>query len=338
MLLCTTDEEDVRMVNRRRYWLVGALGMTLMTPALAQSWKPERNVEIVVNSGAGGAADRQARFIHKLLQASPGMPSMTVVNRTGGGGIVALTFMTQHPGDAHYISTLTTAILTNNLVGTTKLSFRDVTPLNILMREYITATVRADSPLASARDLIVRLKADPASVTFGFATARGNQNHIVIGMIARAAGVDPKALKLVIFPSGGAGLTAVLGGHVDLLIGTPSTALTQTEGGKARIIALSAPARQGGKLAAVPTFREQGIDALYYSWRGFLAPKGITPAQIAFWEQAFEKLTQAASWKQDLENNGWAEDYRNAAETRKHLEAENEMLARMLTELGVITR
>ena len=323
--------------RRMKRWAV-VLGIALALPAGAQSWKPERNVEIVVNAGAGGAADRQARFIQKLLQPMPGMPSISVVNRTGGGGIVALTYMTQHPGDAHYLSTLTTAILTNNLVGTTKLSFRDITALNILMREYITATVRAESPLANAQDLLARLKADPGSVTFGFATARGNQNHIVIGMIARAAGVDPKALKLVIFPSGGAGLTAVLGGHVDLLIGTPSTALTQSGGGKARIIAISAPARQGGKLASVPTFREQGIDALYYSWRGFLAPKGITPAQVGFWEQVFEKLTQAPSWKQDLENNGWAEDYRNAAEARKHLEAEQEMLARMLVDLGVITR
>jgi putative tricarboxylic transport membrane protein len=175
-------------------------------------------------------------------------------------------------------------------------------------------------------------------VSFGFATARGNQNHIVIGMIARAAGVDPKGLKVVVFPSGAAGLTAVLGGHVDMLIGTPGTALTQAESGNARIVAVSAPTRQAGKLAAVPTFRDQGIDAVYYAWRGFLAPKDVTPAQVAFWEQAFEKIAQADSWKQDLERNAWSEDLRTAAETRKHLEAEHELLGRMLVELGVVAR
>ena len=318
--------------------LTAAVCLGMLAPALSQTWKPERNVEIVVNSGAGGAADRQARFVQRMLQILPGIPSLSVVNRSGGGGIMALTFMTQHPGDAHYISTLTTAILTNHLVGTTKLSYRDITPLNILMREYIVATVRSDSSIASARDLVARLKKDPGAVSFGFATARGNQNHIVVGMIARAAGVDPKALKLVVFPSGAAGLTAVLGGHVDVLIGTPGTPLAQHEGGKARVLAMSAPSRQSGKLAAFPTFLEQGIDAIYYSWRGFLAPKGVTPAQVAFWEQAFEKITQAESWKQDLDNNGWSEDLRNSAETRKHLETEHELLARMLTELGVIGR
>jgi putative tricarboxylic transport membrane protein len=244
----------------------------------------------------------------------------------------------QHPGDGHLLSTLSTAIVTNHLVGTTKLTFRDVTPLNIVMREYITATVRADSPIANAQELMARIKKDPGSVAFAFATARGNQNHIVIGMIARAAGIDPKALKVVVFPSGAAGLTAVLGGHVDILIGTPGTALTQAQSGKARVIAISAATRQMGKLAAVPTFREQGIDAVYYAWRGFLAPKDITAAQIAFWEQAFQKIAQADSWKQDLENNAWSDDLRGAAETRKHLEAEEQLLGRMLVELGVISR
>src|SRR5688572_8511297 len=152
------------------------LAVALALPAGAQPWKPERNVEIVVNSGAGGAADRQSRLVQKMLQALPGMPSITVANRAGGAGVVALTFMTQHPGDAHYISVLSTAIVTNHLIGTSKLSFRDVTPLNIVMREYITATVRAESPITDAQDLIARLKKNPAAVTFGFATARGNQN------------------------------------------------------------------------------------------------------------------------------------------------------------------
>lgn len=322
----------------RASWLAAGVCLAVAAPAFAQSWKPERTIEIVVNSGAGGAADRQSRLVQKNLQTLPGMPSITVVNRAGGGGMVALSFMSQHPGDAHFISVLSTAIVTNHLIGTSKLSFRDVTPLNIVMREYITTTVRTDSAITDARDLMARLKKDPGSVTFGFATARGNQNHIVIGMLAKAAGVDPKALKTVVFQSGAAGLTAVLGGHVDMLVGTPGTALTQAGSGKARIIGVTAPTRPTGRLADVPTFKEQGVDAVYYAWRGFLGPKGLTPAQIAFWEQAFERISQADSWKQDLERNAWIEDLRTAEETRKHLESENELLGRMLVELGVIQR
>ena len=310
----------------------------LCQPAMAQEWKPAKNVEIVVNSGAGGAADRSARVVQRLLGAVPGFSSMTVVNKPGGAGTVAFTYVQQHPGDAHYLCTMGTSILTNEIVGTSKLSYRDLTPLNILMREYIVAWVRNESPLTSAKEVITRIRKDPTSLTFGFATAPGNQNHIVIGMLAKAAGVDPKAVKTVIFSSGGAGMTAALGGHVDVWVGTSGGGLQHQRSGKARVLGVSAARRMAGGLENAPTFREQGIDAEYFAWRGFVAPGGLTAAQTAFWDQAFARIIKAEEWKKDLELNAWAEDFSGAAETRKRLEAENELLTARLTELGLVTR
>ncbi len=307
--------------------------------AQAQEWKPARNVELVVASGAGGAADRQGRQLQRLLtQAVPAIPSITVVNKPGGGGLVAWTGLAQQAGDAHYIATLSTALLTNQAMGLGQVRFQDLTPLNILMREYVVAWVKSDSPLASIQDVIARLKKDPQSVSFGFSTARGNQNHIVIGMIARAAGMDPRAVKAVVFSSGGQGMTAALGGHVDVWVGTPGGAIQHMQSGAARALGISSTRRQGAKLAAVPTFREQGVDASYYAWRGFVAPGGLTPAQIAFWDQAFARAVRTDEWKRDLEQNGWDEDFKTSAETRKHLDAEYGMLAKMLAELGLVTK
>ena len=58
-----------------------------VAPLHAQDWKPERNVDIVVNSGAGGAADRQARVVQKALQALPGIPSITVTIEIAVSGV-----------------------------------------------------------------------------------------------------------------------------------------------------------------------------------------------------------------------------------------------------------
>jgi putative tricarboxylic transport membrane protein len=310
----------------------------LASHAGAQEWKPAKNVEIVVNSGAGGAADRSARVTQRLLTNVPGFSSLTVVNKPGGAGTVAFTYVQQHAGDAHYLCTMGTSILTNEIVGTSKLSYRDLTPLNILMREYIVAWTHAGSPIMSAKEAIARVRKDPASLTFGFATAPGNQNHIVIGMLAKAAGVDPKAVKTVIFSSGGAGMTAALGGHVDVWVGTAGGALQHHRGSNARILGVSAPRRQGGGLEAAPTFREQGIDAEYYAWRGFVAPKGLTAAQTAFWDQAFASIIRTEEWKKDLVVNAWAEDFSGALDTRKRLDAEHELLTGRLVELGLVTR
>ncbi len=103
--------------------------------ASAQEWKPTKNVDIVVASGAGGSSDRSARIVQKLLQANPLFPSVSVTNRQGGGGTIAWSFLTQHPGDAHYIATFSSTMLTNHILGIGKLSYQDLTPLNILIRE-----------------------------------------------------------------------------------------------------------------------------------------------------------------------------------------------------------
>lgn len=306
--------------------------------AAPQEWKPSRNVEIVVGSGAGGAADRSARVAQRFLQALPGVPSVTVVNRAGGGGSVAYGFLAQHRGDAHFLGTMATGLLTNEIVGTSKLSYRDLTPLNILVREYVVAWAGPDSPIGSVRDLLARLRKAPASVSFGFATAAGNQNHIVIGMFARAAGVDPKALKSVIYASGGQGMMAALGGHVDVWVGTAGGALQHRRTHAIRVLGISARERQSGELADVPTFREQGIAAEHYAWRGFVAPGGIGPAQAAFWDEAFVRMIRAEEWRKGLAGNAWAEDYSGPAETRARLDAEYVQLTDRLVELGLVKR
>lgn len=306
--------------------------------AYAQEWKPEKNVEIVVSSGAGGAADRSARVIQKYLVAVPGMPSVSVNNKPGGGGTLAWSSLNQHPGDAHYLSTLNTALVTNQIMGLSTLRYQDITPLNIVMHEYVAVWVRSASGIQNGRDLVTKLKADPASVSFGISPARGNQNHIVLGMVARAAGIDPKALKIVVYSSGGAGTTAALGGHVDVWAGTVGNALPLVQDGRIRVLGISAPARQSGGFAAVPTFREQGIDAVYSAWRGFLAPKGLTAGQITYWDRVFSNMVNDPDWKDELEKNAWGRDFKGAAETRKFLEAEHLLLDKMMADLGLVKR
>lgn len=313
-------------------WLIAA------GAASAQEWKPERNVDVVVASGAGGSSDRTARVVQRLLQSNPAFPSISVTNRGGGGGTVAWTYLSQQPGDPHYIATFSPTMVTNQLLGVSKLRYTDFTPLSIILREYVLVSVNADSPITSGRALLEHIRKDPTGLSFAFAAAPGNHNHVVIGMIFKAAGADPRQSKVVIQKSGGSGATAVMGGHIDVLVGAPANVLPHIQAGKMRAIGLSAPQRQPGAAAELPTLKEQGIDAVFYSWRGFLGAKDLTPAQIAFWDAAFAQALQVDDWKQDLVKNAWAEDLKSAAETRKHLDSEQGLIAAMLGELGLLKR
>jgi putative tricarboxylic transport membrane protein len=319
MALTKQREEHVSFISLSRMALAAA-GVALLGCGLsvAQEWKPAQNVDIVVASGAGGSSDRTARVVQSLLQANPAFPSISVTNRPGGGGTVAWTFLTQHPGNPHYIATFSP------------------TMLSILLREYILVTVNAASPITSGKVLLERIKADPTALSFAFSASPGNHNHIIIGMIFKAAGADPRKAKVVIQKSGGDGMTSILGGHIDVLVGAPANALPHIAAGKARAIGISAPQRQTGAAAGVPTLREQGIDAMFYSWRGFIGARDLKPAEIAFWDRAFAAAVKGKEWKEDVAENAWAEDLKNAAETRKHLDSEYALIKGLLGELGVL--
>ncbi len=304
------------------------------TPLQAQPWTPTRNIEITVSSGAGGAADREARELQRHLQALPGMPAISVNNRPGGGGSIAWSSLNQHQGDAHWLATMNVALLTNPIIGASTLRYQDLTPLAILMREYIAVWTRADSPIKSAKELIARLKASPSLVSFGLSPALGNQNHIVLGMLAKAAGVDPKALKIVVY-AGGPGVTAALGGHIDAWVGTLGGAIPLAHAGKVNLMGISAPQRQPGKAIALPTFREQGIDAVYAAYRGIIGPGGLSATQRAYWDATFAKVVSSAEWKAAALEHAWEVDYKNSTETRRFLDAEYPVLRKTLLELGV---
>lgn len=335
--MITINFRALRVHVQCGFWL-GMVACCVAGTAVAQEWKPERNIELVVSSGAGGAADRSARTIQRFLQDVPGMTSIVVNNKPGGSGTVAWTFVNQNQGDAHYISTLNTALVTNQIVGLSTLRYQDITPLNILMHEYVAVWARSGSTLMSTKDLVARLKQDPASVSFGISPARGNQNHIVLGMIARAAGIDPKLLKIVVYSSGGAGTTAALGGHVEVWAGTLGSALPLVQDGRIRVLGISSPQRLSGASATLPTFREQGIDAVYSAWRGFLGPGGLSPAQVAYWDRTFARMIEGPEWKAELEKNAWGREFKGSAETRKFLESEHKLLEKILADLGIVKR
>jgi putative tricarboxylic transport membrane protein len=91
-------------------------------------------------------------------------------------------------------------------------------------------------------------------------------------------------------------------------------------------------------LANAPTWREQGIDLVFSGWRAVLAPKGLSPAQITFWESALRKATEAPEWKADLEKNYWSDDFAPSQQFRKDLETDYAAMNAVMVELGLAKR
>jgi putative tricarboxylic transport membrane protein len=304
--------------------------------AHAQEWKPERSVEMVVGAGAGGGNDNTARTIQKLLQEKKFVPvPINVVNKPGAGGAIAITYLQQNAGKGIVIGVSSNTLLTNHITKKNAPNPADVTPLAILINEYIAFNVKADSPIKDGKDLVARLKADPSSVVVGISSALGNINHIAFAVVAREAGVDPRKVKTVVFNSSSASITALLGGHIDLVVGPVSIAGKRVEAGQIRALGVTAPTRRGGALAAVPTWKELGLNAVVDNWRGIVGPKDMPAAQVAYWDQVFRRMFEQEEWKKDLELNYWDNAALTSSASAKYLDTTYKELKRTLTELDL---
>jgi putative tricarboxylic transport membrane protein len=299
-------------------------------------WKPSKTVEIVIASSPGAGTDRTGRRIQKLLGENRLVEApVSVVNKPGGGTMVAVSYLGQHAGDGHFFLLISTSIVTSHIVGRSPLTHADMTPLAILGSEAIVFAVRAASPIKSAKDLADRFKADSAGVSVGFANALGNQNHLAVAKVVKRLDGNVKSMKAVVFNGSGDVTTALLGGHVDLAITSGSAMVSHVESGKVRALAMSAEQRVGGVYAAVPTWKELGIDAVTTNWRAIVGPKGMKEEQVAFWNNVFAKLVQLPEWKQDMEKLLVTNTYLDSRDTRRFLDAEYAAFSSFLTEVGL---
>jgi len=317
--------------------LLGAALLAASSACWAQDgWSPQRNVEIVVGSAPGGSNDKTARQVERILIEKRIVSTpLTVVNKPGGGSTIAFNYVNQHAGDAHYLMVGTTALLFNHIVGNSKLSYQDFTPIASLFNDYVVFAVNAESPIKSGKDLIARLKKDPKSVAIGFATALGSHNHIAAGLLAKAVGANPRDLKAVAYKGAAEAVTSLLGGHIDLVTTAAGNAAPHVATGRLRVVGVAGPKRFGGALADVPTWKEQGVDLVFGGWRAIVGPKGLSAAQVAYWEDALTRATKVPEWREDLERNFWSDDFVTSAQFRKDLEKDYAEMKAVLVDLGL---
>ncbi len=316
---------------------IAAIFLTATLPAQAQVWRPEKPIEIVVPTTPGGGIDRSARLLQKIIQEEKLSPvPVNVTNKPGAGGALSLFYLNQNAGDGHVVAINSPNLIANDLNGRGTVKYREVTPIANLFSEYTVVAVRADSPLKRGQDFIDRLRKDPQSLAVSTPTTLGSVNHLSFVLVAKAGGIDSRKLKAVVLGSGGDAVTALLGGHIDAHTGTPSSVVRMVQAGQIRVIGILAPKRIGGPYADTPTWTEQGYKAVMDTWRGVIGPKGMTAAQIAWWDGVLAKAVTSDLWKQALEQNTWEANYLNSSQTRELFDSEYANYRAILGELGMI--
>jgi putative tricarboxylic transport membrane protein len=304
--------------------------------SISAEWAPEKNIEIIIGSAPGGGNDRAGRTVQRLLKDLKLINVTTsVVNKSGGAGFIGWTYLNQQAGDAHYLSTSTPNLLTTHILGRSQFTYTEVTPIAQLYSESTVFVVKADSKIQSGKELIDRIKEDPESFTVTVGTSAGNHNHIALGALARAVGGDPRKLKVVVFRGSAEATTAVLGGHVDVAIVAASSRRKHIEAGSMKALAVASPQRLPGPYANVPTWKELGVDLESAFWIGVIGPRGMSKAQVDFWDRAFALLAQSDEWKRYLKQYQLEDTYMNSQGSARYLDAQYKTYKDVLTSLGL---
>jgi putative tricarboxylic transport membrane protein len=318
------------------YLTVAAALVFLTLPAHSQSWKPTHNLELVSGSAAGSASDTGLRLIERLMHEKKLMDvSSTVVNKPGAGGNIGWTYVNQQPPDGHTLTLIIGNLISNQITGRSTLAYTDLTCVAQLFSEYTAVGVRTDSPVKDAKDLLARLKADSSALSAAVGTAFGGSGHIALALAAKDAGGEPRKLKAVVFPGFGQGVSAVYGGHVDLIANPHSSFLAPIREGKLRALAIAAPQRLPGEFASVPTWKELGVDAEIEAFRAMAGPKGLGAAPIAYWESKFRALAETPEWKDTLAKRAWVDRFAGPDGCKAGLKRQYDQMRRGLAELGL---
>jgi putative tricarboxylic transport membrane protein len=277
---------------------LGATALVLAGHALAID-----QLKVLVPAGPGGGFDQTGRNLGAAMQAAGAVKSIQYDNKGGAGGAIGLAqFITTSKGDPNAM--IVAGMVT---VGATHMNKSPVTLANVVPIARLTAepeaiVVNASSPIKNAKDLAAALKANPGAVSFAGGSA-GGTDHILAGLIAKEAGVDPSKVNYVAFTSGAEAVAAVLGGQVSVGVSGIGEFAQHIKAGRVRAIAVSSGARIAG--VDIPTLKEQGVNVELVNWRGVWGAPGITPDQRKALIAAVEAGIANAKWKETLEKLDW---------------------------------
>ena len=285
----------------KQFFLASMLAGALALPAFAADYT------IMAPANPGGGWDQTARSIQSVMQQEGISRNVQVQNVPGAGGTIGLAqFANQANGNPNALIVggyvMVGAILTNK----SPVSLKDVTPIARLTGEYEAIVVPASSPLKTMGDLVEALKKDPGSVSWAGGSA-GGTDHIAVGLIAKAAGVDPTKINYIAFSGGGEALAAILGSQVTAGISGYGEFESQVMSGALRLLAVSSGERLDGIDA--PTIKESGLDVVVENWRMIAAAPGLSDEQKAAVSSDVEKLAKSAGWQELLKTKGWEDTY-----------------------------
>ncbi|NVK12906.1 MAG: tripartite tricarboxylate transporter substrate binding protein [Rhodobacteraceae bacterium] len=307
-----------------------ALGLAVFaTAATAGEW-PEKNINLTVGYGAGGTTDSTARVLASLLEEELGS-TVTVINKPGGGGSVAAGLGAAQKPDGYNVFTFTTgaAVLSPHTQELPYDTLTDFTFISQYGAWNLGVVVPADSPYQTFQDLVEFAKSNPGEISYAIA-GTGTPQHLTMERLAAEEELDWKAVP---FKGGAASVTALLGGHVDVMAGATEW-LPQVQSGEFRLLAIITGARMD-QFPDVPTLKDLGYDIEAPSILGIAGPKNLPEEAVQRLDAAIKKATESEELQSIIDKLAMKMTYRNSADFEQNVRENYEIQGEIIRAAGL---
>jgi putative tricarboxylic transport membrane protein len=297
--------------------------------AAAASAQPALKMMIPANPGGGW--DQTGRTLAAAMQSAKLVSSVQFDNKGGAAGTIGLAqFVNAAKGDPNAVMIGGMVMVGGIILNKSPVSLSQVTPIARLTSEWEVIVVPAQSPHKTLADLVKAFRENPGKVSWGGGSA-GGTDHILVGMIAKAVGVDPAKVNYVAFKGGGEAVAAILGGHVTAGVSGVGEFAEQIKAGKMRALAVSAPQ----KVEGIPSLKEQGVDVELGNWRGVFGAPGLNTQQRDALVKIVRGAIETPAWKSAADKLGWSTVFLAGDEFKKFLEEDTRRVAQIIESLGM---
>ncbi len=315
---------------KRRTMLATAVALAasiFATPALAAF--PEKPITVICPWTAGGGTDVLLRALSKEAEKFLGK-TINVVNQTGGAGAIGHNAIRTARPDGYTVGMITFELNSLPPQGLVPFTWKDFDPLMRINSDPAALTVRSDAPYSTVRGFMDYAKANPGEITIGN-SAPGSVWHIAAGLAAEKTGVN---VKHVPFDGAQPAVTALVGGHIKAVAVSVAEVRGQAQAGNLKILGVMSCERDK-IFPTVPTFKEQGVDVQFYTWRGLALPKGVPAANKAKILDAYKKAFETKEFKEFAAKASLNLAYQDSAEFTRFLDQNYKDVEAVMKNLGL---
>lgn len=315
---------------KRRTMLAGAVALAagiIATPALAAY--PDKPVTVICPWTAGGGTDVLLRALAKAAEKHLGQ-TINVVNQTGGAGAIGHNAIRAARPDGYTLGMITFELNSLPPQGLVPFTWKDFDPLMRINSDPAALTVRKDAPYSTVRGFMDYAKAHPGEITIGN-SAPGSVWHIAAGLAAEKTGVE---VKHVPFDGAQPAVTALVGGHIKAVAVSVAEVKGQVQAGNLKLLGVMS-AERDKIFPDIPTFKEQGVDVQFYTWRGLGLPKGVPAPIKAKLADAFKKAYDSPDFQEFAAKASLNLAYQNSADFAKFLDQNYKDVEAVMKSLGL---